>query len=71
MHSHSVIWYIALFIWSMYSRNLCYIVPLTEDGDVAYIVESEESDIEEEEEEEELDPDAIVSIDDQGDYPHI
>lgn len=46
------------------------IVPLTEEGDVAYIVESEESDMEEEEEEEELDPDAIVSIDDQGDYSH-
>lgn len=45
-------------------------MPLTEEGDIAYIVESEESDMEEEEEEEELDPDAIVSVDDQGDYSH-
>ncbi|KAI7882220.1 hypothetical protein K492DRAFT_206260 [Lichtheimia hyalospora FSU 10163] len=47
------------------TRDALALVPLTEEGDVAYIVESEESDIEEEKEEEELDPDAIVSIDDQ------
>lgn len=47
-------------------------MPLTEEGDVAYIVESEESDgAEEDEEEEELDPDAVVSIDEEGDYPHV
>lgn len=46
-------------------------MPLTEEGDVAYIVESEEEDMAEEDEEEELDPDAVVSIDEEGDYPHI
>ncbi|KAJ8661851.1 hypothetical protein O0I10_002179 [Lichtheimia ornata] len=46
------------------TRDALALVPLTEEGDVAYIVESEESDMEEEEE---LDPDAIVSVDDQDD----